>query len=297
MPAPSTASLSTPPVAIMSAPTFTTSAFAPATSATQQNGLLKFETSEAATPTNASPMLTPKVGSPGGNGGNGSGLQFQSSFFDLLSSAVTDPPPPQATPNPTAAAAAQQVQPFVAGPSATTTSQSGGPQQQELLLQHLLSHLVGDPDDHNPSDASSAASSLSEGSSSWSRHRLQQIGEPDTVGNRHVGPFRALATNLDPIPENDVTDLPTGYQPLVPPAVPKPATTTYNISFPTTLQPRETRFDFWRQHMPPVAGGSAASPSLAAAASTTTTSAATQLASPSPGNLSSASGSQVTLFP
>ena len=63
---------------------------------------------------------------------------------------------------------------------------------------------------------------------------------------RASGPIRSLATGLDPIPEDDVTDPPTIYQPLVPPAIPKPATTSYNISFPTTLQPRE-RNDIWTQ--------------------------------------------------
>ena len=48
--------------------------------------------------------------------------------------------------------------------------------------------------------------------------------------SRHVGTFRALSTGLEPIPENDVTEMSMVFQPLVPPAVPKPpATTSYNI--------------------------------------------------------------------
>ena len=45
-----------------------------------------------------------------------------------------------------------------------------------------------------------------------------------------------------------VSDSPVVFQPLVPPPVPIPkiaTTTSYNISFPTTLQPRD-RFDIWR---------------------------------------------------
>ena len=54
-------------------------------------------------------------------------------------------------------------------------------------------------------------------------------------------------SSLDAIPEDQVTDPPSVFQPLVPPPVPmsKVATTSYNISFPTTLQPRD-RFDTWR---------------------------------------------------
>ncbi len=60
--------------------------------------------------------------------------------------------------------------------------------------------------------------------------------------------FRNLFTSnsaLDPIPECKETDSPATFQPLVPPAIPRPVTTSYNISFPTTLQPRD-RFDVWR---------------------------------------------------
>ena len=47
-----------------------------------------------------------------------------------------------------------------------------------------------------------------------------------------MGTFRALSTGLEPIPENDVTEMSMVFQPLVPPAVPKPpATTSYNIRF------------------------------------------------------------------
>ena len=54
-------------------------------------------------------------------------------------------------------------------------------------------------------------------------------------------------SSLDAIPEDQVTDPPSVFQPLIPPPVPmsKVATTSYNISFPTTLQPRD-RFDQWR---------------------------------------------------
>nr|APH81344.1 ChREBP2 [Paracyclopina nana] len=62
------------------------------------------------------------------------------------------------------------------------------------------------------------------------------------------GTFRHFHNGLDTIPEYSVTDPPKVFQPLVPPPVPKHATTTsYNISFPTTLQPRD-KFDLWRGH-------------------------------------------------
>ena len=52
------------------------------------------------------------------------------------------------------------------------------------------------------------------------------------------GAFRHFFNGLDTIPEYQVTDPPSTFQPLVPPPVPVPkvATTSYNISFPTTLQ-------------------------------------------------------------
>ena len=55
-----------------------------------------------------------------------------------------------------------------------------------------------------------------------------------------MGTFRALSTGLEPIPENDVTEMSMVFQPLVPPAVPKPpATTSYNIRFePSKSWPR-----------------------------------------------------------
>ena len=61
--------------------------------------------------------------------------------------------------------------------------------------------------------------------------------------------YRHFFNGLDTIPEYQVTDPPSTFQPLVPPPVPVPkvATTSYNISFPTTLQPRD-RFDMWRNH-------------------------------------------------
>jgi len=61
--------------------------------------------------------------------------------------------------------------------------------------------------------------------------------------------FRSFYNGLDPIPEYGITDSPKVFQPLVPPPVPPPkmaTTTSYNISFPTTLQPRNDRFDLWR---------------------------------------------------
>lgn len=61
------------------------------------------------------------------------------------------------------------------------------------------------------------------------------------------GSFRHFSTGLDPIPEYKETGPPATFQPLVPPPVPLPATTSYNICFPTTLQPRD-RFDIWRGH-------------------------------------------------
>ena len=60
--------------------------------------------------------------------------------------------------------------------------------------------------------------------------------------------FRSFYNGLDPIPEYGITDSPTIFQPLIPPPIPPPklaTTTSYNISFPTTLQPRD-RFDIWR---------------------------------------------------
>ena len=67
--------------------------------------------------------------------------------------------------------------------------------------------------------------------------------------SRQAGPLRHFFNGLDTIPEYQVTDPPSVFQPLVPPPVPVPkvATTSYNISFPTTLQPRD-RFDMWRSH-------------------------------------------------
>ena len=55
-----------------------------------------------------------------------------------------------------------------------------------------------------------------------------------------MGTFRALSTGLEPIPENDVTEMSMVFQPLVPPAVPKPpATTSYNIRLePSKSWPR-----------------------------------------------------------
>lgn len=62
------------------------------------------------------------------------------------------------------------------------------------------------------------------------------------------GTFRNFYNGLDTIPEYSVTDPPKVFQPLVPPPVPhKHVTMCHNISFPTTLQPRD-RFDLWRGH-------------------------------------------------
>lgn len=71
------------------------------------------------------------------------------------------------------------------------------------------------------------------------------LGPPKTPGG--PGVYRHFFNGLDTIPEYQVTDPPSTFQPLVPPLVPVPkvATTSYNISFPTTLQPRD-RFDIWR---------------------------------------------------
>ena len=88
------------------------------------------------------------------------------------------------------------------------------------------------------SDVSSNASSVSDTSGTNWRNLMQS----DPM--RPSGTFRSLATGLDPIPEDGVSNPPTVYQPLVPPSITKPATTSYNISFPTTLQPRD-RFDLW----------------------------------------------------
>lgn len=72
------------------------------------------------------------------------------------------------------------------------------------------------------------------------------------------GTLHNFFNGLDAIPEDQVTDPPSVFQPLVPPPVPlsKVATTSYNISFPTTLQPRD-RFDNWRGYTNTVSNSSA----------------------------------------
>jgi len=72
------------------------------------------------------------------------------------------------------------------------------------------------------------------------------------------GTLHNFFNGLDAIPEDQVTDPPSVFQPLVPPPVPvsKVATTSYNISFPTTLQPRD-RFDMWRGYTNTVSNSSA----------------------------------------
>ena len=73
-----------------------------------------------------------------------------------------------------------------------------------------------------------------------------------------VNTLLIIHSSLDAIPEDQVTDPPSVFQPLVPPPVPvsKVATTSYNISFPTTLQPRD-RFDMWRGYTNTVSNSSA----------------------------------------
>ncbi|TRY61611.1 hypothetical protein TCAL_03204 [Tigriopus californicus] len=114
------------------------------------------------------------------------------------------------------------------------------------------------------SDVSSNCSSLSD-TSCWSvsnnrrsspqqTHLIQpkpiaaKAGVHQQSKSKPLGTFWSLTngTGLDPIPEDSITEAPAIYLPLVPPPLPKPATTSYNISFPTTLQPRPDRFDFWR---------------------------------------------------
>lgn len=68
---------------------------------------------------------------------------------------------------------------------------------------------------------------------------LQSIRSSGPSSQRH------FYNGLDTIPEYGITDPPSTFQPLVPPPVPRISTTSYNISFPTTLQPRD-RFDMWR---------------------------------------------------
>ena len=164
------------------------------------------------TPTNASPIITPKQGSPAPS---------------LIGAA---------------AAAAHMM-----GGAATATIDMNTLQlHQTLLAQQQQQQHRGSDNEVYLSEMSSNCSSISEGgagggngSSSWRRT------SPDPLGGRGSGPFRNLSTGLDPIPEDSVSNPPAIYQPLVPPMIPRPpVTTSYNISFPTTLQPRD-RIDFW----------------------------------------------------
>eukprot|EP00095_Tigriopus_kingsejongensis_P008103 maker-scaffold590_size129399-snap-gene-0.36 protein:Tk08103 transcript:maker-scaffold590_size129399-snap-gene-0.36-mRNA-1 annotation:"hypothetical protein CAPTEDRAFT_219042" len=112
----------------------------------------------------------------------------------------------------------------------------------------LLRGLNFPPDETYQSDMSSNCSSQSD--TTWRQtppHPKPMIPQPQAK-LRSMGTFRALGsgTGLEPIPEDSITEAPAIYQPLIPPPVPKPATTSYNISFPTTLQHRPDRFDFWR---------------------------------------------------
>jgi len=92
----------------------------------------------------------------------------------------------------------------------------------------------------------------------------QRLMEENTYGGRPFsrpgasGTLHNFFNGLDAIPEDQVTDPPSVFQPLVPPAIPlsKVATTSYNISFPTTLQPRD-RFDMWRGYTNTVSNSSA----------------------------------------
>ncbi len=165
------------------------------------------------TPTNASPIITPKQGSPAPS---------------LIGAA---------------AAAAHMM-----GGGATATIDMNTLQLHQTLLaqQQQQQQHRGSDNEVYLSEMSSNCSSISEGgagggngSSSWRRT------SPDPLGGRGSGPFRNLSTGLDPIPEDSVSNPPAIYQPLVPPMIPRPpVTTSYNISFPTTLQPRD-RIDFW----------------------------------------------------
>ena len=74
---------------------------------------------------------------------------------------------------------------------------------------------------------------------------LKPPGSQSSARAQGVRQFSAGA--LDTIPEHEMTEPPRTFQPLIPPPIvprPPPAT-SYNISFPTTLQPRD-RFDIWR---------------------------------------------------
>ena len=126
------------------------------------------------------------------------------------------------------------------------------------------------------SDASSNASSVSETSATNWRNLMQS----DPM--RPSGTFRSLATGLDPIPEDGVSNPPAVYQPLVPPPITKPVTTSYNISFPTTLQPRD-RFDLWSA----AAAGSIGKPRCGVGtAGSSPEGASSSSVPPSPGSLS-----------
>lgn len=179
----------------------TASAQPPAASSNGINAVAPAASSGNATPTNASPILTPKMGSP---------------------------VPPQ-----------QQQH-----------------HQQQLGLMDLLPQTVaklsGYEDNAYQSEASSNASSISESANMWQRQQQHHQLQSEPI--RANGQFRTLATGLEPIPEDDITDPPAIYQPLVPPMIAKPATTSYNISFPTTLQPRD-RYDFWTRAGLNLSGG------------------------------------------
>ncbi len=139
------------------------------------------------------------------------------------------------------------------------------------------------------SDLSSNCSSLSDGgggnSGLWGSQLSQStVAMSQQLQTRPTGPFRSLVTGLETIPEDGVTEPPSIYQPLVPPMIPKPATTSYNISFPTTLQPRD-RYDFWtRAGLSPatVTAGAVSSGMETAAATLTVVNPTTTLPAPSP---------------
>ena len=125
-----------------------------------------------------------------------------------------------------------------APPASAGVTRHGLPVPHGLLgsTQFTSSDLSGSSNGSSRSDGSSGSGLLHHG-------RKQQLRP-----GRHLGSFRSIGagSGLEPIPEDEITEAPTIYQPLVPPALTKPVTSSYNISFPTTLQPRDRTFDMWR---------------------------------------------------
>ena len=143
-------------------------------------------------------------------------------------------------------------------PRTTPTTTSPSIQAIEDYIKPMYS---GRSNEYLMSETSSNASSCSSGhwgvcsSSSGNNSPMACSGSPGTNSHRRSsgGLKHFSAGGLEPIPEYEVTEPPKTFQPLVPPPiVPKPPpAASYNISFPTTLQPRD-RFDMWRNPGAPI---------------------------------------------